>query len=346
MWKPSEPLTLNPGDRDELEKLVRTGSTPQKVVLRARIVLGGADGISNNALAERLGTSRPTVIKWRERYTSGGLAGIVRDATRPGRKKSIAPQKVEKIVEATLQTVPADATHWSTRSMAKKQNVSHSSVQRIWKAHGLQPHRRETFKLSTDPEFVFKVRDIVGLYLDPPDKALVLSVDEKSQIQALNRTQPVLPLREGIPERQTHDYVRHGTTTLFAALNVLDGSVIGQCLPRHRHTEFLKFLRKIERSVPQGKEIHLILDNYGTHKHPRVMAWFKAHPRYRLHFTPTGASWMNMVERFFAEITQEAHPARNLSQRQGTQGGHYEISAPTQQKPQALHLESLGDNHH
>lgn len=305
MWKQAEHIILNDGDRDALEKLVRTGSTPQKVALRARIVLGAADGISNNALAEQLGTSRPTVIKWRARYQCAGLEGILRDAPRPGRNKSISPNKVKQIVDATLHTVPPDATHWSLRSMAAKYKVSYSTVQRIWKEHGLQPHRSETFKLSRDPQFVEKVRDIVGLYMSPPDKALVLAVDEKSQIQALDRTQPVMPLREGIPERQTHDYVRHGTTTLFAALNVLDGSVIGECLPRHRHTEFLKFMRKVDRETPKDKDIHIILDNYGTHKHPKVKQWFAARPRYHLHYTPTGASWLNLVERFFAEITRK-----------------------------------------
>jgi transposase len=212
---------------------------------------------------------------------------------------------VEAIVNATLHTTPRDATHWSTRTLARAQGVSEATVRRIWRAHGLQPHRTETFKLSRDPDFVHKLRDVVGLYLNPPDKALVLCVDEKGQIQALDRTQPVLPLRPGIPARQTHDYIRHGTTTLFAALNVLEGTVIGSCLPRQRHIEFLAFLERIERATPRRRDIHMILDNYGTHTHPKVQAWFALHPRYHLHFTPTGTSWLNMVERWFAEITRK-----------------------------------------
>ena len=303
MWKSAERLSITKKDREALQKLANGRNTAQKVVLRAKIVLGAAEGLSNNALAKKLGTSRPTVLLWRGRFQHAGVDGLLRDAPRPGRRKKISDRKVEAIVNATLHTTPPAATHWSVRSMAKAQKVSPSTVHRIWRAYGLQPHRTKTFKLSRDPEFVSKLRDIVGLYLNPPDKALVLSVDEKSQIQALDRTQPVLPLRPGIPARQTHDYVRHGTTSLFAALNVLDGTVIGQCMHRHRHTEFIRFLENIERSTPRRKQIHLILDNYGTHKHPKVKEWFGAHPRYHLHFTPTSASWLNMVERFFADIT-------------------------------------------
>lgn len=303
MWKSAERLSITKKDRQVLRKLASGRNTAQKVVLRARIVLGAAEGLANNALAKKLGTSRPTVLLWRERFQHAGVDGLLRDAPRPGRRKRISDRKVETIVNATLQTTPPDATHWSVRRMAKAQRVSPSTVHRIWKAYGLQPHRAETFKLSRDPEFVSKLRDIVGLYMNPPDRALVLCVDEKSQIQALDRTQPVLPLRPGIPARQTHDYVRHGTTSLFAALNMLDGTVIGQCMPRHRHTEFIRFLEKVERSTPRRKEIHLILDNYGTHKHSKVREWLGAHSRYHLHFTPTGASWLNMVERFFSDIT-------------------------------------------
>jgi transposase len=242
---------------------------------------------------------------WRKRYGEAGLAGLLQDAPRPGRRCRIGARKVEAIVNATLHTTPPDATHWSSRRMARAQGISEATVRRIWRAHGLQPHRAETFKLSRDPDFVRKLRDVVGLYLHPPDKALVLCVDEKSQIQALDRTQPVLPLRPGIPARQTHDYVRHGTTTLFAALNVLEGTVIGACLPRHRHLEFLAFLERIERVTPRRRDIHLILDNYGTHTHPKVQAWFAAHPRYHRHFTPTSSSWLNLVERWFGEITRK-----------------------------------------
>ncbi len=249
--------------------------------------------------------SRPTVLLWRKRYAQAGVDGLLRDAPRPGRKPAISPRRVQAIVEATLGSTPRDATHWSVRTMAKAKGVSPATVHRIWREHHLQPHRSERFKLSRDPDFVAKVRDIVGLYLSPPDKALVLCVDEKSQIQALDRTRPILPLRPGIPERQTHDYKRNGTTTLFAALSVLEGTVIGACEARHRHSEFIRFLERIERSTPKRREIHLVLDNYGTHKHPAVKAWFALHPRYHLHFTPTSASWLNLIERWFAEITRK-----------------------------------------
>ncbi len=305
MWTAAQALPLAPRDRELLEALVRGRNTAQKLVLRARIVLGSAQGCSNNQLAKRLGSTRPTVLLWRKRYGEVGITGLLQDAPRPGRRKRIGARKVEAIVNATLHTTPPAATHWSSRGMARAQGVSEATVRRIWQAHGLQPHRSETFKLSRDPDFVRKLRDVVGLYLNPPDKALVLCVDEKSQIQALDRTQPVLPLRPGIPARQTHDYVRHGTTTLFAALNVLEGTVIGACLPRHRHLEFLAFLERIERVTPRRRDIHLILDNYGTHTHPRVQAWFAAHSRYHRHFTPTGSSWLNLVERWFGEITRK-----------------------------------------
>jgi len=299
------PLILTDGDHEALNKLARGRNAPHKVVLRARIVLGVMAGVSHRELAEQLHTSRPTVILWHRRFVDKGVEGLLRDAPRPGRKKRISASKVEAIVEATLRTTPKNATHWSVRSMARAHGVSRSTIHRIWRAHHLQPHRIETFKLSTDPQFVQKLRDIVGLYLNPPDKALVLSVDEKSQIQALDRTAPLLPLRPGIPARQTHDYVRHGTTTLFAALNVLDGTVIGNCMSRQRHGEFLAFLEQIERETSRRREIHLILDNYATHTHPKVEQWFAAHPRYHLHFTPTGASWLNLVERWFAGITDK-----------------------------------------
>jgi transposase len=262
-------------------------------------------GRSVNGLAQDLDVSRPTVLLWRRRYAEAGLPGLLKDAPRPGRKKRIASKKVEAIVNATLHARPKDATHWSTRSMARAQGVSEATVRRIWDAHGLRPHLVRTFKLSRDPEFVEKLRDVVGLYLNPPDKALVLSVDEKSQIQALDRTQPALPMRTGLVETKTHDYVRHGTTTLFAALNVLDGTIIGSGKPQHRHQEFLQFMEEVDRKVPRRLEVHLILDNYGTHKHPNVKAWFEAHPRYHLHFVPTSSSWLNLVERWFAEITRK-----------------------------------------
>lgn len=305
MWNRAETLTISPKQRLELTRLLRNPNTPQKLVLRASIVLGAADGTSNNQLARELATSRPTVIHWRERFAESGVDGLLHDAPRPGRKKTIQAGRIAAIVDATLHTTPKDATHWSARALARTQGVSHSTVFRIWQAWGLQPYRIEGFRFSTDPQFAAKVRDIVGLYLNPPDKAMVLSVDEKSQIQALDRTQPILPLRPGIPARQTHDYVRHGTTTLFAALDILTGKVIGSCQPRHRHIEFLSFLKTLDRNVSKRREVHLIVDNYGTHKHPDVKAWFSEHPRYHVHYTPTGSSWINLVERWFAEITRK-----------------------------------------
>ena len=304
MPKAADPLKLFAPDRELMQELLRCGNTPQKVAFRIRIVLAAAAGTANAEIARTLSTTKTSVLKWRSRYEDLGLEGILEDAPRSGRKKTISAEKEAAIVRATLESKPAHATHWSTRIMAGLQGVSDTTVYRIWKAHRLQPHRVETFKFSRDPKFAEKVRDIAGLYLNPPEKALVLCVDEKSQIQALDRTQPILPLRPGIPERQTHDYKRYGTTTLFAALNLIDGHVIAECQPRHRHQEFLKFLRKIDRTVPADLAIHIVLDNYGTHNHEVVRDWLADRPRYHLHFTPTGASWINLVERFFAEITQ------------------------------------------
>lgn len=305
MWQPAKALRVSTADRELLVALVGGGKTPQRVALRARVVLGAADGRSNNSLAAELGVTRPTILLWRKRYLESGIDGLLKDAPRPGRKKKITAKRVEAIVNATLRTTPRDATHWSCRTLAKAQAVSPATVQRIWSAHGLQPHRIGKFKLSRDPDFVKKLRDVVGLYLNPPDKALVLCVDEKSQIQALDRTQPALPMRSGAPERQTHDYVRHGTTTLFAALNVLDGTVIGDCQPRHRHQEFIAFMNLVDASTPRRRQVHLILDNYGTHKHPEVRNWFAAHPRFQVHFIPTSSSWLNLVERWFADLTRK-----------------------------------------
>jgi len=304
MSQAADPIQISRGDRKLMSEFLRSGNTPQKVAFRISIVLGAAEGIPNAKLARDLGTTKSSVLKWRARYRDSGLEGILEDAPRSGRKKTISADKEAAIVKATLQSKPPQATHWSTRTMADAQGVSDTTVHRIWRAHRLQPHRVTTFKFSRDPQFVEKVRDVVGLYLNPPEKALVLCVDEKSQIQALDRTQPILPLRPGIPERQTHDYKRHGTTTLFAALNLLDGNVIAECLPRHRHQEFLRFLRRIDRAVAPDLDIHIVLDNYGTHTHETVRKWLEARPRYHLHFTPTSASWLNLVERFFAEITE------------------------------------------
>jgi len=253
----------------------------------------------------KLGTSTPTITRWRNRYEMAGVPGLLKDRSRPGRKRRIEEAKVREVVERTLREKPPNATHWSTRSLAATVGLSRASVQRIWKAHGLKPHRVRTFKLSRDPHFVEKLQDVVGLYMNPPEHALVLSVDEKSQIQALDRTQPGLPMKPGRAGTMTHDYKRNGTTTLFAALNTLDGRVIGQCLPRHRHQEFLQFLRTIDRKTPKGLDLHLIVDNYGTHTHPEVTAWLGEHPRFRMHFTPTSASWLNMVERWFRDITEK-----------------------------------------
>ena len=264
-----------------------------------------ADGVLNQDIAQKLHISRPTVQLWRERFLTLRLTGLEKDAPRPGRLPKIPQKKVNAVVEATLHTTPPNATHWSTRSMAHAQGISEATVRRIWKRHNLKPHLIETFKLSRDKRFIEKLCDVVGLYVNPPDKAIVFCVDEKSQIQALDRTQPLLPLRPGVPARQTHDYKRNGTTTLFAAMSMLDGSVIGDCMPRHRHQEFIRFLQLIDSKAPADMQLHLIVDNYGTHKHPHVQAWLKRHPRFQLHFTPTSSSWLNLVERWFREITDK-----------------------------------------
>jgi len=279
-----------------------------------------AEGLENKVIAARLGMSRPTVQLWRDRFAARGLSGIEKDAPRPGRKPKLAAAKVRAVIKATLETTPPNATHWSVRSMAKAQGISRMAVQRIWAAHDLKPHLVETFKLSRDPRFIEKLVDVVGLYMDPPDRALVLCVDEKSQIQALERTQPLLPLRAGVAARQTHDYRRHGTTTLFAALSMLDGHVVADCMVRHRHQEFLKFLQKIDRETACELDLHLIIDNYCTHKHENVGRWLGRHKRFHLHFVPTGASWLNLVERWFSEITQKRirrgsfHSVRQLTE--------------------------------
>jgi len=264
-----------------------------------------ADRIPSQDIASALKVSRPTVQLWRERFLALRVAGLEQDAPRPGRTPTVSVQTIRAVVEATLHTTPPGATHWSTRTMARAQGLSQATIQRIWKQHHLQPHRVETFKLSRDKHFLEKLTDVVGLYLNPPDKSLVLCVDEKSQIQARDRTQPGLPLKRGRCGTQTHDYTRHGTTTLFAALSLLDGKVIGDCMPRHRHQEFLRFLKKIDAEVAAGLALHLIVDNYGTHKHPRVTAWLRRHPRFHLHFTPTSSSWLNLVERWFRELTDK-----------------------------------------
>jgi transposase len=298
-------ISLAPADRAQLQRYARARSAPQRLTERARIVLMAADGKQNKVIAAQLGLSRPTVQLWRDRFAAQGIAGIEKDAPRPGRKPKLSAAKVRKVIKATLETTPPGATHWSVRTMAKAQGISRMAVQRIWKAHDLKPHRVETFKLSRDPKFVEKLIDVVGLYLHPPDRALVLCVDEKSQIQALDRTQPLLPLRPGIPARQTHDYRRNGTTCLFAALSMLDGHIIAQCMRRHRHQEFLKFLKKIDQQTPPQLDLHLIIDNYCTHKHDKVTRWLGRHKRFHFHFIPTGTCWLNLIERWFAEITRK-----------------------------------------
>ena len=336
---------MSPDQRRTLEAWVRAQNTPQSVALRARIVLLSADGLPNSRIAREVGVSRPTVILWRERFRQarevgvsrptvilwrerfrqarevgvsrptvilwrerfrqGGPDGLTKIAPGRGRPVTYNADRVKQIIEATTQSKPPGATHWSTRTMAKAQGVSKATVQRIWFAHGLQPHRTKRFKLSKDPHFTEKLTDVVGLYLNPPDKAVVLCVDEKSQIQALQRTQPGLPMKKGRCGTMTHDYKRHGTTTLFAALNLLDGCVIGECMPRHRHQEFLRFLRRLDREFPEETPLHLVLDNYGTHTEPSVRAWLDKHPRFTLHFIPTSSSWLNLVERWFRELTEK-----------------------------------------
>jgi transposase len=301
--RPKKPLVLTDEERVKLEQWARRPKTAQRLALRSRIVLRCAQGLSNQAVARELRITGATVCKWRERFRTARLEGLA-DEPRPGAPREISDAQVEDLITRTLESSPPQATPWSTRSMARAARVSRATVSRIGRAFGLQPHRTETFKLSSDPFFVEKVRDLVGLYLNPPDHAVVLCIDEKSPVQALDRTRPVLPLRPGLPERQSHDYIRHGTTSLFAALEVATGKVIGKCQRRHRSQEFLKFLEEVDRPLPAAQALHLVMDNYGTHKTPRVKRWFARHPRYHLHFTPTSASWLNQVERFFAEITQ------------------------------------------
>ena len=298
-------IVLSSDEQATLDGWTTARRLPVRLVQRARIIRMAADGALNQDIAAELGISRPTVQMWRERFLALRLPGLEKDAPRPGRIPKISDRKIAAVVEATLHTTPPNATHWSTRTMAKVQGLSEATVRRIWRQHRLKPHLVETFKLSRDQRFLEKLCDVVGLYLNPPDKALVLCVDEKSQIPALERTPPLLPLRPGIPARQTHDYQRHGTTTLFAALSLIDGKVIGDCMPRHRHQEFIRFLKLIDLQTPVALDLHLIIDNYGTHKHSRVVAWLKRHPRFHLHFIPTSSSWLNLVERWFRELTDK-----------------------------------------
>jgi transposase len=302
----ADALPMTDGQREILETLGRSRTAPHREVQRAQVLLLAADGMANAWIAEQVGVSVVTVRQWRARFDEEGLAKFGQVRAGRGRKPSISAEQVAEIVRRTQEETPAGQTHWSCRSMAKATGVSPATVQRVWSARGLKPHLVRTFKLSNDPQFEEKLVDVVGLYMDPPEKAMVLCMDEKSSVQALDRTQPSLPMVKGRAGTMTHDYKRHGTTTLFAALDVLTGKVIGQCLPRHRHEEFLKFLRVIHKQVPKGLQVHLILDNYSTHKHADVQAWLAKHPRFHLHFTPTSSSWLNLVERWFREITDKA----------------------------------------
>lgn len=304
MWS-ATPLSITAEQKAILKKWVRAPSTPQGIALRSTIILQVAAGVSHSRIARTCGVSRPTVILWRGRFSEGGPQALTEIKEGRGRKPIIPGKKLEAIIRDTLHEKPEDATHWSTRTMAKRHGVSHVFVKQVWDANGFKPHLIRTFKLSNDPRFVEKLTDVIGLYLNPPEHALVFSVDEKSQIQALNRTQPSLPLKRGRTQTMTHDYKRNGTTTLFAAFDILKGKVIGECMPRHRHQEFLKFLRRIDAVAAPTLDVHCIVDNYRTHKHKKVMAWLKRHPRFHLHFIPTASSWLNLVERWFGEITRK-----------------------------------------
>ena len=295
-------IELTAGEREQLESWSRRHTSAQALALRARIVLSAAEGLSSSEVARRLGIQFGTVSKWRNRFAEQRLDGLV-DEPRPGQPRKITDAQVEEVIVKTLETTPPDATHWSTRSMAREVGLTQSAVHRIWRAFGLQPHRQETWKLSKDPQFIDKVRDVVGLYLDPPERAVVLCVDEKSQIQALDRTAPIFPMLPGVPERATHDYKRSGTSSLYAALDITTGKVIGSLHSRHRAVEFKKFLQTLDREVPSELEVHVVLDNASTHKPPAIQKWLAGHPRFVLHFTPTSSSWLNLVERWFAELT-------------------------------------------
>lgn len=301
--RPTKPLNVTAEEREKLSLLARRPKSSQAMATRARIVLGCDEGLSNGAVAKKLRIAGATVCKWRERFRAGRLEGLL-DEPRPGAPRSITDAQVENVITKTLESMPDNSTHWSSRLMAHDTGLSQTAIVRIWRAFGLQPHRVENFKFSKDPQFVEKVRDIVGLYINPPDRAIVLCVDEKSQVQARNRTQPILPLAPGVPARQSHDYERHGVTSLFAALDVASGVTISNCYRRHRHQEFLRFLNDIDSSLPAGFDVHLVMDNYGTHKVGKVKAWLARHPRYQVHFTPTSGSWLNLVERLFAEVTE------------------------------------------
>jgi transposase len=332
-------ICVSPSNRTRLAALVGDRNTPCKVVWRAEIVLATADGHGTNEIMRRTGMSKPCVWRWQERYIDEGVEGLMRDKTRPSRKTPL-PEKIKlAVLTKTANETPANATHWSRASMAAEMGISPSSVGRIWAEAGLKPHLVRRFKISNDPQFEEKITDVVGLYMNPPDRALVLCVDEKSQIQALDRTQPGLPLKKGRAATMTHDYKRHGTTTLFAALDVKSGLVIGECLPRHRAQEFIRFLKRIDRCVQKHLDVHVVLDNYGTHKTPEVKAWLAKHARFKLHFTPTSASWLNLVERFFAEITTKRIRRGRLQQHCRPRGGDPRLPRPPQRRSQTFRLD-------
>jgi transposase len=305
MSRKAEAIVLTSEERGTLDLWARGKRLAQRLVQRARIIRLAAEGVLSRDIARELKLSRPTIQLWRQRFLALRLPGLEQDAPRPGRIPQISAHKIEAVINATLHQRPPNATHWSTRTMARGQGLSEATIRRIWRQHGLKPHLTKTFKLSRDRSFLAKLCDVVGLYLNPPDKSLVLCVDEKSQIQALDRTQPGLPMKKGRLGTYTHDYKRNGTTTLFAALSLLDGKVIGDCMQRHRHQEFIRFLKKIDAATPAELDLHLIVDNYGTHKHPRVKSWLGRHPRFHLHFIPTSSSWLNLVERWFRELTDK-----------------------------------------
>ena len=306
MNRPAAALVMSPGQRDALGVLARSRTAPHRQVQRAQVLLLAAEGIANSQIAARVGVKPATVRTWRARFAEEGLAKLGKVRAGRGRKSTIPQATIEQIVELTRNSTPAGHTHWSCRTMAAAAGVSPATVQRVWAARGLKPHLVKTFKLSNDPRFEEKLIDVVGLYLNPPEQAIVLCLDEKSSVQAMDRTQPSLPMVKGRAATMTHDYKRNGTTTLFAALDVVTGKVIGQCLPRHRHQEYLRFLKKIDREIPKGLTVHVIADNYATHKHPEVRAWLDTHPRFHMHFTPTSSSWLNLVERWFRELTDKA----------------------------------------
>jgi len=306
MHPPAPALVLEEGQRDVLEVLARSSAAPHREVVRAQALLLASQGLANTAIAAQVGVPASSIVAWRERFAAEGLAKFAQVRKGRGRRPEIPQDKIDEIVRLTQESKPEGETHWSCRTMARATGVSAATVQRVWHARGLKPHLVESFKLSNDKRFDEKLVDVVGLYMDPPDKAVVLCIDEKSQIQALDRTQPSLPMKKGRAGTMTHDYKRHGTTTLFAALDVLSGTVIGQCLPRHTNNEFVHFLRKVDKEVPKGVAVHVILDNYGTHGHDNVDAWLAKHPRFHFHFTPTSSSWLNLVERWFRELTDKA----------------------------------------